>query len=255
MTTDSLLQNEVVSSQEWLRAHAEFLAEEKELTKRSDALSLRRRALPWTRVEKGYPFVGPKGSASLADLFAGRSQLATYHFMFGPDWKEGCPSCSFVADHLNGMVEHLQARDITLVLVSRAPYERLAPFAKRLGWRIPWFSSGGSDFNHDFRVSFSKEDVAAGVMEYNLGSMPPYSDENPGLTFFYQDPSGAIFRTYSMYARGVESLLGTYQVLDRAPKGRDEANLPSSMSWVRYHDQYEPTLHGIEPCSHNQACH
>jgi predicted dithiol-disulfide oxidoreductase (DUF899 family) len=255
MNSATMLNHEVVSKSQWLQAHRDFLAEEKELTRRTDELSRRRRELPWTRVEKDYVFAGPHGKASLAGLFEGRSQLATYHFMFGPDWVEGCPSCSYVADHLNGMIDHLTARDVTLVLISRAPQERLAAFKKRLGWRMPWFSSGGCEFNQDFGVSFSKVEVASGAKAYNLGTRAPYAEENPGLSFFYKDSSGAILHTYSTYARGLDVLLGTYAVLDRAPKGRDEADLPSPMAWVRYHDKYEPTMQGAESCCHNKASH
>jgi predicted dithiol-disulfide oxidoreductase (DUF899 family) len=255
MNPSATLDHEVVSKNQWLRASGAFLAKEKELTRLSDELSRQRRALPWTPVEKEYIFEGPHGKASLADLFDGRSQLATYHFMFGPDWAEGCPSCSYVTDHLNGMIEHLKARDVTLVLISRAPQEKLAAFKQRMGWRMPWFSSGGCEFNQDFRVSFTKAEVASGAKAYNFGTMPPYGEENPGLSFFYQDPSGAILHTYSTYCRGLDVLLGTYAVLDRAPKGRDEANLPSPMAWVRYHDKYEPTMQGAGSCCHNKPGH
>jgi predicted dithiol-disulfide oxidoreductase (DUF899 family) len=250
MTTDTTNQHKVVSQEEWLRAHREFLTKEKELTKRNDELSRERLELPWTRVEKDYMFAGPRGEATLADMFDGRSQLATYHFMFAPEWSEGCPSCSYVTDHFNGMIEHLHARDVTLVLVSRAPQEKLKLFQKRLGWRIPWYSSGGCDFNQDFGVTFTKDEVERGVNEYNLQTMAPYSEENPGLSFFYRDPSGTILHTYSTYARGLDVLLGAYAVLDRAPKGRDEDELPWPMAWVRYHDKYEPNLQQLESCCH-----
>ncbi|OWK38282.1 hypothetical protein FRUB_07402 [Fimbriiglobus ruber] len=173
--------------------------------------------------------------------------------MFGPDWVEGCPSCSFVTDHLDGVIDHLKARDVTLVLVSRAPQEKLAVFKKWMGWRTPWFSSGGCEFNQDFAVSFSAAEVAGGAKAYNFGTIAPYGEENPGLSFFYKDPGGAILHTYSTYTRGLEVLLGAYAVLDRAPKGRDEANLPWPMAWVRYHDKYEPTTQGAESCCHNKT--
>jgi predicted dithiol-disulfide oxidoreductase (DUF899 family) len=248
MNPAATVNHPVVSQSEWQRACAEFLAKEKELTRLSDEVARRRRELPWTRVEKQYAFQGDQGKLSLADLFGRRSQLAVYHFMFGPDWAEGCKSCSYLADHMNGMIDHLQARDVMLVLVSRGPLEKLAAFKKRMGWRIPWVSSAGSDFNHDFAVSFSKEELASGAKGYNFGTLAPYADECPGMSFFYKDPSGAIFHTYSVYARGLDSLLGTYVILDRAPKGRDEANLPSSMSWVRHHDKYEPTVQSLGSC-------
>jgi predicted dithiol-disulfide oxidoreductase (DUF899 family) len=255
MNPAAMLNHGVVSKSQWLRAYGDFLAKEKDLTKRNDELSRRRRELPWTRVEKEYVFEGPSGKVSLADLFDGRSQLATYHFMFGPDWVEGCPGCSYVTDHLDGAIEHLKARDVTLVLISRAPPEKLAAFKKRMGWRMPWFSSGGCEFNQDFGVTFTKAEVASGAKAYNFGTTAPDGEENPGLSFFYKDPSGVILHTYSTFGRGLEVVLGTYAVLDRAPKGRDEGNLPSPMAWVRHHDKYEPTMQRIESCCHNQASH
>ena len=240
---------------EWLRAHSEFLAKEKELTRLSDELARQRRELPWTRVEKEYVFTGPQGKLSLADLFDGRSQLATYHFMFGPDWAEGCPGCSYVMDHMDGAIEHLQARDVSLVLVSRAPLEKLAAFKKRMGWRFPWVSSGGCDFNRDFGVSFTRKKSPAARRRTTSARSAPHGEENPGLSFFYKDPSGAVFHTYSTYGRGLEAMLGTYAILDRAPKGRDEGGLPSPMAWVRHHDKYEPTLQGAGSCCHEKDCH
>ena len=250
MKSAQTLDHEVVSKSQWLRACGDFLAKEKELTKRSDELSRQRRELPWTRVEKEFIFDGPQGNLSLADLFDGRSQLATYHFMFGPDWAEGCPGCSYVTDHLNGTLEHLQARDVTLVLVSRAPLDKLQAFKKRMGWRLPWFSSGGCDFNRDFGVSFTKEEVASGDKTYNFGTTAPHGEENPGLSLFIKDSSGAILHTYSTFGRGLEAVLGTYAVLDRAPKGRDEDDITPPMAWVRHHDKYEPMKQGAESCCH-----
>jgi predicted dithiol-disulfide oxidoreductase (DUF899 family) len=250
MSATATPDHKIVSKDQWLRAHGEFLAKEKELTRLSDELGRQRRALPWTRVDKDYVFDGPRGQARLADLFDGRSQLATYHFMFGPDWVEGCPGCSYVTDHINGALEHLRARDVTLVLISRGPREKLAAFEKRMGWRLPWYSSGGGDFNHDFRVSFAKAEVASGEKKYNFGTTAPHGEENPGLSFFCKDPSGAVFHTYSTFGRGLDVLLGTYAILDRAPNGRDEAGLASPMAWVRHHDKYEPTLQTIGSCCH-----
>jgi predicted dithiol-disulfide oxidoreductase (DUF899 family) len=255
MNSAAVLDHEVVSRSQWLLAHGNFLAREKELTKRTDELSRQRRELPWTRVEKEYIFDGPDGKASLAELFDGHSQLATYHLMFGPDWMEGCPGCSYVADHLDGAIEHLHARDVALVLVSRAPLEKLAAFQKRMGWRFRWFSSAGCDFNHDFGVSFTKSEVAGGVKAYNFGTTAPHGEENPGLSLFFKDSSGALFHTYSMFDRGLEAVLGTYAVLDRAPKGRNEDGLPSPMAWVRHHDKYEPTRQGTQSCCHGKASH
>ncbi len=254
MTQTLTLDHQVVSKSEWQRAHGEFLAKEKELTHLNDEIARQRLELPWARVEKDYVFTGSQGKLNFADLFNGLSQLATYHFMFGPDWEEGCPGCSFVVDHMNGAIEHLQARDVSLVLVSRGPVEKLAAFKKRMGWRLTWVSSGGSDFNRDFGVYFTKEEVARGANAYNFGTIPPHGEENPGLSCFYKDPSGTIFHTYSGYGRGLEAMLGTYAVLDRAPKGRDEARLAAPMQWVRHHDKYEPVLQSIGSCCHEKEC-
>lgn len=255
MTPNVTLDHEVVSKSDWLRACGDFLAKEKDLTRLGDELSRQRRELPWTRVEKQYAFEGPQGKVSLSDLFDGQSQLATYHFMFGPDWVEGCPGCSYVTDHMEGTIEHLRARDVALVLVSRAPLEKIAAFKKRMGWRLLWVSSGGCDFNRDFGVSFTKEEVDSGAKKYNFGTAAPHGEENPGLSFFYKDARGEIFRTYSTFGRGLEVLLGTYAILDRAPKGRDEGSLPAPMAWVRHHDKYEPTLQGAGSCCHNKDSH
>lgn len=244
------LNHKVVSKSEWQRAASEFLAKEKELTRKSDELAHQRRELPWTRVEKDYVFEGPQGKVNLADLFDGRSQLAVYHFMLGPDWTEGCPGCSHVTDHLDGALEHLGARDVTLVLVSRGSLANIGAFKKRMGWHIPWFSSADNDFNHDFGVSFDKDEVASGAKKYNHGTRAPYSEENPGISFFYKTPTGEILHTYSSYGRGLDALLGSYVILDRAPKGRDEDSLESPMSWVRHHDKYEPTKQGTGSCCH-----
>jgi predicted dithiol-disulfide oxidoreductase (DUF899 family) len=252
MSTSTTIEHNVVSQSEWQRACARFLAKEKEYTRMRDELARERRELPWTRVEKQYVFDGPHGKMSLADLFGGRSQLATYHFMFGPDWTEGCPGCSYVMDHLNGAIEHLAARDVALVAVSRAPLEKLMAFKKRMGWRFFWVSSGRSDFNRDFGISFAKEEFAGGEKLYNLGTRAPYAEENPGLSLFYKDPSGEIHHTYSTYARGLEPMLATYAVLDLAPKGRDEDGLPMPMAWVRHHDKYEPTSQGAGSCCHQK---
>jgi predicted dithiol-disulfide oxidoreductase (DUF899 family) len=250
--TTATLDHKVVSKSEWQRACADFLAKEKELSCLSDEVARQRRDLPWTRVDKNYVFDGPQGKVSLADLFSGRSQLATYHFMLGPDWTEGCPGCSYVTDHMDGALEHLAARDVSLVLVSRGTLDNIGAFKKRMGWHLPWVSSGHNDFNHDFGVSFSKEEVASGEKTYNLGTRPPYSEENPGMSFFYKDQNGAIFHTYSVYARGLDALLGTYAILDRAPKGRDEDSLEMPMSWVKHHDKYAPTVQIGGSCCHEK---
>ena len=255
MNSNATLDHEVVSKSEWLKASSEFLVKEKELTRLSDELSRQRRELPWTRVEKEYVFDGPQGKVGLSELFDGRSQLATYHFMLGPDWTEGCPGCSYVTDHMDGALAHLRARDVALVLISRGPLEKLAAFQKRMGWHIPWVSSGGCEFNRDFGVAFTKEEVASGAKAYNFGTTPPHGEENPGLSYFCKDVSGAIYHTYSTFGRGLDILLGTYAILDRAPKGRDEASLPSPMSWVRHHDKYEPIVQGLASCYHSKESH
>ena len=194
MTTSTAAHSHpVVSQSEWLRASRELLAKEKELTRLNEELSRRRQELPWTRVEAKYTFTSPHGKLSLGDLFDGCSQLAVYHFMLGPDWEEGCPGCSYVTDHLNGTLEHLRARDVSLVLVSRGPIDRISTFNKRMGWRIPWVSSSACDFNHDFGVSFSEAEIASGANVYNLGTSAPHGEENPGMSFFYKDASGADF--------------------------------------------------------------
>jgi len=244
--------HDVVSQSEWLRAQAGFLAKEKELTRLSDELARQRRDLPWVKVDKNYVFTGPGGSLNLADLFDGRSQLATYHFMFGPEWEEGCPGCSHVMDHMNGAIEHLQARDVSLVLVSRGPIEKLVAFQQRMGWRFTWVSSGGCDFNRDFAVSFSKQEVDSGAKAYNFATTPPHGEENPGLSCFYKDAGGAVFHTYSAFGRGLEAMLGTYAILDRAPHGRDEDGLPMPMAWVRHHDKYGPIARSAGSCCHEK---
>lgn len=243
----------IVSKTEWLRAREAFLAKEKALTRQNDLLARERRELPWTRVEKSYVFTGAKGKPSLADLFAGRGQLATYHFMFGPDWEEGCPGCSYLMDHISGAIEHLAARDVSLVLVSRAPLEKLTAFQLRMGWRFTWVSSGDCDFNRDFGVLFSQEEVAGGANIYNFGSSPTHGEECPGLSYFHKDASGDVFHTYSTFARGLEAMVGTYALLDLAPKGRDEDNLNPPMQWVRHHDKYAPSAQGAATCCHKDC--
>jgi predicted dithiol-disulfide oxidoreductase (DUF899 family) len=229
----------VVSRDEWIQARREHLKHEKELTHLRDKLAVERRALPWVKIEKAYAFDTPTGRKSLADLFDGRSQLIVYHFMFGPEWKEGCPSCSFVSDHMDGAVPHLAARDVTLTMVSRAPLGKIEAFKKRMCWRFPWVSSAGSDFNYDFHVSFKPEQKVGGKVDYNYTMQEFPSDEGPGASVFYKDPSsGEIFHTYSTYGRGLDPLVGTYVLLDLVPKGRDEDQLPFSMAWVRHHDRY-----------------
>ncbi len=230
--------SKVVPQAEWVAARKELLKKEKELTRLRDEVSWQRRELPWEKVEKNYVFDGPKGKETLAELFEGRSQLAVYHFMFGPGWKEGCPSCSFIADTFDGIITHLAQRDLTLVAVSRAPLPEIEPFKKRMGWQFRWSSSFGSDFNFDYHVSFSKEEKEEGKVYYNYELTQFPSEEGPGLSVFYKNADGEIFHTYSCYARGLDDLLGAYRYLDLAPKGRDEDALPYPMAWVRHHDRY-----------------
>jgi predicted dithiol-disulfide oxidoreductase (DUF899 family) len=228
----------VVSREQWLSQRKELLLKEKELTRARDRINAERRALPWVRLEKDYVFDSPGGKVPLAALFDGRSQLVIYHFMFGPDWNEGCPSCSFVSDHIDGALVHLAARDVTLTMVSRAPLSKIEDFKKRMGWHFKWVSSHGNDFNRDFHVSFTKEEMAQGKVNYNYTLQEFPSEEAPGLSVFYKDPSGEVFHTYSTFGRGLEQLIGTYTILDLVPKGRDEDHLDFSMEWVRYHDRY-----------------
>jgi len=231
-------QPRIVSRDEWLAARKQFLSKEKELTRLRDRLSAERRELPWVKVDKPYAFDGPKGKETLVDLFDGRSQLVVYHFMFGPGWEQGCPSCSWAADNIDGNVVHLNARDVTLVVVSRAPLGQIEAFKKRMGWRFKWVSSYGNDFNYDYHVSFTKEEMAKGDVYYNFGPNGFPSEEAPGVSVFCKDAAGGVFHTYSSYARGGEPLLGGYYFLDLVPKGRDEAALPFTMAWVRHHDRY-----------------
>jgi predicted dithiol-disulfide oxidoreductase (DUF899 family) len=233
------MQHQVVSREEWLAARKQLLSREKEFTRMRDQLSAERRELPWVRVDKEYVFDGPDGKEALAGLFDGRSQLLVYHFMFGPEWEQGCPSCSFVSDHIDGANGHLPHRDVTLLAVSRAPLAEIEAFKRRMGWRFKWVSSYDNDFNHDFHVSFTPDEMARGEVYYNYTMTEFPSEEAPGLSAFYRDPSGAVFHTYSTYARGLDMLVGAYNYLDLAPKGRDEADLPWTMAWVRHHDRYD----------------
>jgi predicted dithiol-disulfide oxidoreductase (DUF899 family) len=225
----------VVGHEEWVDARKALLAKEKEFTRARDELSRQRRELPWERVEKEYVFDGAEGRKTLAELFDGRSQLVVYHFMFDPDWDEGCKSCSFWADNFDRNVIHLKARDVTMVAVSRAPYEKLAAYEKRMGWSFDWYSSGESDFNFDLGVSFRPEDQERRV--YNYGSLPPLGADREGMSVFYKDDRGSVFHTYSSYARGIDLLNTAYNYLDLVPKGRDEER-PHTQAWVRRHDEY-----------------
>jgi predicted dithiol-disulfide oxidoreductase (DUF899 family) len=235
----------VVSRAEWLAARKEFLLKEKEFTHARDALSAERRRLPMVRIEKEYVFDGQKGKETLADLFDGRSQLIVYHFMLGPGWKEGCDGCSFLADHIDGANLHLAHHDVSLVVVSRAPLSEIAPFKKRMGWRFKWVSSYGSEFNYDYHVSFSNEDLATGKVFYNYRMEENSSEELPGISVFYKDETGAVFHTYSSYARGGDILLGAYNYLALTPTGRNESG---NMDWVRHHDRYDAARKESDSC-------
>lgn len=229
----------IVSREEWIEARKAHLAKEKAFTRLRDELSAERRALPWVKIDKEYVFNGPAGKETLADLFDGRSQLLIQHFMLGPDWEEGCPSCSFWADGYDGFVVHLAHRDVTMVSVSRAPLENIEAYRNRMGWNFKWVSSFDTDFNRDFNVSFTREEMAKGEMFYNYRTTSFPADEAPGASVFYKDDAGDVFHTYSCYGRGLDILNGAYNYLDLVPKGRDEDGLPYTMAWLRRHDQYE----------------
>jgi predicted dithiol-disulfide oxidoreductase (DUF899 family) len=226
-----------VSPEKWAAKRIELLKKEKEFTRLGDQLSAEKRNLPWVRVGKEYVFDGPDGKETLADLFSGRSQLIVYHFMFGPEWEQGCPTCSLVADNFDGNIVHLAHRDVTLTVVSRAHLPQIDAFKQRMGWRFKWVSSYGNDFNHDYGVSFTSEEMANGN-RYNYDTSGFPSDEAPGISVFYKNETGEIFHTYSSYARGPEFLVSAYNYLDLVPKGRDEGGLAFTMAWIRHHDRY-----------------
>ncbi len=227
-----------VTPAQWLAARRKLLRQEKEFTRLRDKLSANRRKLPRVRIEKPYVFESPRGRVKLADLFEGRSQLIVYHFMLGPGWEEGCKSCSFVSDHLAAAEVHLKAKDVTLAVISHAPLAEIMPFKRRMGWTFPWVSAHGSDFNQDFHVSFTPEEMADGKkVYYNFGLTEIPIEELPGLSVFARDAAGKVYHTYSTYSRGLDPLVGTYQLLDLTPKGRDE-DPEATMSWVRHHDRY-----------------
>jgi predicted dithiol-disulfide oxidoreductase (DUF899 family) len=239
-TNTGIQDHRVVSRDEWLASRSELLKKEKEFTRQRDEISRQRRELPWVKVEKTYVFDGPKGKQTLGDLFEARSQLIVYHFMFGPGWSEGCKSCSFIADHFNSFIVHLNARDVSMVAASRAPLAELDAFKKRMGWGFKWVSSYGNDFNYDYGVSFTEDEIAKGEVKYNYTMQKFPSDEAPGLSVFYkEEATGDIYHTYSSYGRGLDIFLGAYNFLDVAPKGRDEEGLAYSMAWVRHHDRYD----------------
>jgi predicted dithiol-disulfide oxidoreductase (DUF899 family) len=242
------MQNQVVSREEWLEARRALLLKEKEATHLRDKVNAERMALPWVKVEKDYAFDTPDGKRSLSELFDGRSQLIIYHFMLGPDWEAGCPGCSFLSDHVDGALPHQNNHDVTWVAVSRAPVAKIEAYKTRMGWKFPWVSSASSDFNFDYHVSFSPEDLGKDKVFYNFTSIPPEdaNDELPGLSAFYKNEKGEIFHTYSSYARGPEELIGTLMILDRAPKGRNE---DSTMNFVKRHDEY------AEAAKTSSCCH
>jgi predicted dithiol-disulfide oxidoreductase (DUF899 family) len=235
---NSIEDHQVVSSAEWLAARKELLRKEKEFTRQRDQISQLRRELPWVKVEKNYVFDGPAGKETLVDLFGSKSQLIIYHFMFGPGWEEGCPSCSFLGDHFEGSLVHLANRDVSFVAVSRAPIGQIEAFKKRMGWRFKWVSSFGNDFNYDYNVSFTQDDIAQHKTYYNYQIQDFPREEAPGASVFYKNAAGNLFHTYSTYGRGLDILLGAYNFLDMVPKGRDEDRLDFAMSWVRHHDRY-----------------
>jgi len=246
-------QHPVVSQDEWFAAQKAHLADEKALTHARDALAEKRRALPWVKVEKRYTFDTPHGRKTLAELFNGRSQLIVYHFMLGPDWEAGCIGCSFVSDHVDGALMHVEQRDVAYVAVSRAPLSKIEAFKRRMGWQFKWVSSFGSDFNFDHHVSFTPEQRATGKIEYNFQTHetrePGFdSDEMPGVSVFYKNEAGDVFRTFSAYGRGVEPLIGAYDLLDLTPKGRDEQR--GMTDWMRHHDRYDNTQHKAEGSCH-----
>ena len=229
----------IVSHKAWIGARRKFLAKEKKFTRLRDELARQRRALPWEKVDKQYVFEGPKGRETLPELFDGRSQLVVYHFMFAPDWDEGCKHCSFWADNFNGLGIHLNHRDVSFVAISRAPLEKLEAFKRRMGWSFKWVSSGGNDFNYDYQASFTPQEIESAAAFYNYAKFDVGVSDREGVSVFHKDASGAVFHTYSSYARGIDMLNTAYHYLDLVPKGRDEDDLEFTQSWVRHHDRYE----------------
>lgn len=231
--------HKVVSQDEWIEARKLLIAKEKQFTRLRDELSRERRDLPWERVDKRYAFEGPDGKETLAELFAGRGQLVVYHFMFDPSWEAGCKSCSFWADNFNGIIVHLNHRDVTMVAISRAPLGKIEAFKKRMGWSFKWLSSASTDFNYDYHVSFTPEERAEGEVYYNYAARKISDPERPGISVFYKDAGGTVFHTYSCYERGLDMMNAAYHYLDLVPKGRDEAGLSFTQAWVRHHDNYD----------------
>lgn len=238
MKNNSIDNPNIVSPEKWLAARREFLREEKEFSKLRDRLATRRRELPWVRIDQAYVFESPNGPVSLADMFEGRGQLIVYHFMLAPGWEDGCRGCSYVSDHFDGALPHLDARDVSFTAVSCAPLAEIERFKARMGWKFPWVSSHGTSFNRDFGVSFTAEEVEAGQADYNFGRKDIGSSEMPGLSVFARGADSAVYRTYSTYARGLDLLIGAYNLLDLVPKGRDEDS-EAPMKWVHHHDRYD----------------
>lgn len=249
----------IVTRDEWNAARKELLLKEKELTHMADRLRAERLAMPWVKIETEYSFDDAGGKVTLADLFDGRSQLFVYHFMFGPDWNEGCIGCSFLSDHLDGAVTHLRNHDVSYVAVSRAPIAEIEAFKRRMGWRFRWVSSFGTPFNYDFGVSFTPEQIASGKVYYNYELRNFVSEELQGASVFYRNAKGEIFHTYSSYARGLENALGAYSVLDVTPMGRNETGATHSLAdWVRHHDRYDQNDAGAcagHPEHQSAPCH
>lgn len=231
--------HKIVARDEWLDARRTLLAKEKEFTRLRDELSQTRRQLPWVSIDKDYVFDGRDGKKTLAELFDGRSQLVIYHFMYGPDWQEGCKSCSFWADNFDRIITHLNHRDVSFAVTSRAPLAELEKFKARLGWSFDWLSSLEGEFNQDFGVSFSEEETKADDLIYNFATQKAFGQELPGISVFYKDEAGSVFHTYSCYARGLDMLNTAYHYLDLVPKGRDEDSLPYTMEWLKLRDEYD----------------
>ncbi len=238
MKTTALKKNRIVSPQAWRTARLKLLAEEKKFTRLQDKLNARRRSLPWVKM-KDYVFGSAQGPVAFADLFGPHRQLVVQHFMLGPGWEQGCKSCSFMMDHFAPCVPHLAARDVAFAAISQAPIKEILSFRKRMGWDVNWVSAHGSDFNFDFHVSFTDAEMKAGRMEYNYRMMDFPQQEAPGISVFARDRAGHVYHTYSTYGRGVETIMGTYRLLDLVPKGRDEAGDEYGMMWLRHHDRYE----------------
>jgi len=234
---DPVTGHPVVSQADWIAARKELLEKEKEYTRLGDELNVARRALPWEKVEKDYIFEGPDGKMSLSDLFGDKRQLVVYHFMYGPGWDEGCVGCSHLADQVDGPRQHFEQVDVSFVAISRGSLKELEAFKERMGWSFDWVSSGGTDFNQDYGVSFTPEQVASGKIFYNYGMTEQVYDELPGVSVFYKDEDGTVFHTYSSYGRGLDILLGSHHFLDLTPKGRCDGK--GFESWLRHHDKYD----------------